>query len=266
MISLARKDLNVMSPRRAGRLAGKTAIVTGGASGIGEASAKLFAQEGAAVLIADRYSDKGNEVQSAICAAGGRGEFLAANIAEPGEVERGVETAVRELGGLHVLFNNAGVHGAGATVEERWDDCLAVNLKAVYQACLAAQPHMQNAGGGSIVNTASISGPVVGFASPHYDASKGGIVGLTRNLASQWGQYGIRVNAICPGFVKTPFIGDWWTEDRLEAVKRDVALGRLGNPEEIAQVALFLASDGSSYVTGTAIVADGGWTTHFAKY
>ncbi len=255
-----------MSPQRTGRLAGKAAVVTGGASGIGEASAKLFAQEGASVLIADRDAGKGKEVQRAICAAGGRGEFLILNIAEPGEAERMVETAVQEFGGLHVLLNNAGVHGAGETGEERWDDCLAVNLKAAYQACLAALPHMQSAGGGSIVNTASVSGPVVGFASPHYDASKGGIVGLTRNLASQWGQYGIRVNAICPGFIKTPFIGDWWTEERLEAVQRDVALGRLGNPEEIAQVALFLASDESSYVTGTAIVADGGWTTHFAKY
>jgi NAD(P)-dependent dehydrogenase (short-subunit alcohol dehydrogenase family) len=120
--------------------------------------------------------------------------------------------------------------------------------------------------GGSIINTASISGPVVGFASPHYDASKGGLVGLTRHLASRYGRHNIRVNAICPGFIQTPFIGGYWTKERLKSVRADTALQRLGTPEEIARVALFLASDESSYVTGATIVADGGWTTHFARY
>jgi NAD(P)-dependent dehydrogenase (short-subunit alcohol dehydrogenase family) len=173
---------------------------------------------------------------------------------------------VRRFGRLDVLFNNAGVHGTGDTPETRWDHCLDTNLKPPYLASLAALPHMRKVGGGSIINTASISGPVVGFASPHYDASKAGLVGLTRSLASRFGKYNIRVNAICPGFIVTPFIGPGWTKQSLESVKADVALGRLGKPEEIAQVALFLASGESSYVTGAAIVADGGWTIHYARY
>jgi 3-oxoacyl-[acyl-carrier protein] reductase len=107
---------------------------------------------------------------------------------------------------------------------------------------------------------------VVGFASAHYDASKAGLLGLTRNLASAWGTDGIRVNAICPGFIDTPFIGAQWTEERLLKVRRDTALGRVGTPEEVAQAALFLASDDASYVTGTALIVDGGWTVHYGKY
>jgi len=249
-----------------GRLAGKVAIITGGASGIGRASTELFVREGASVLIVDRDDSQTEAIFRDIRGMSGQAEFLKLNVAQPGQADYMVKTAVDRFGRLDVLFNNAGIHGSGTTPEEKWDDCLATNLKAVYHACLAALEPMQKAGGGSIVNTASISGPIVGFASPHYDASKAGLVGLTRHLASQWGKYGIRVNAICPGFIMTPFIGEKWTIERLEVLKRDIALGRLGDPKEVAQVALFLASDEASYVTGAAIVVDGGWTTHFAKY
>ena len=249
-----------------GRLAGRAAIVTGGASGIGRASVELFVREGASVLAVDREDAQAEGLLRAVRGMPGRAEFLKADVAQPGQAGRTVAAALDRFGRLDVLFNNAGVHGSGETPGAAWDDCLATNLKAAYEACLAAFDPLRAAGRGSIVNTASISGPVVGFASPHYDASKAGLVGLTRHLASRWGKYGIRVNAICPGFIVTPFIGKRWTPQRLEAVKGDIALGRLGDPREIAQVALFLASDEASYVTGAAVVADGGWTTHFAKY
>lgn len=249
-----------------GRLVGKVAIITGGASGIGRASVELFVKEGASVLVVDRDDSQTEAIFRDIRGLPGQAEFLKLNVAQPGQADYMVKAAVDRFGRLDVLFNNAGIHGSGMTPEEKWDDCLATNLKAVYQAGLAALEPMQKAGGGSIVNTASISGPIVGFASPHYDASKAGLVGLTRHLASQWGKYGIRVNSICPGFIMTPFIGERWTTERLEVLKQDIALGRLGDPKEVAQVALFLASDEASYVTGAAIVVDGGWTTHFAKY
>ena len=259
-------DAGMRSEARGARLDGKVAIITGGASGIGRASAELFAAEGASVLIVDREEAHAKTVATAIRKRGGRVEVLVADVAAPDAAEQIMQSAVRHFGPPTVLFNNAGVHGSGSTPEERWDDCVATNLTAIHRICLAVLPHMREAGGGSIVNNASVSGPVVGFASVHYDASKGGVVGLTRNLASQWGKHGIRVNALCPGFIMTPFIGEYWTQQRLKAMKRDIALGRLGTPEEMARVALFLASDESSYVTGATIVADGGWTVHYSKY
>jgi len=248
------------------RLEGKVAIITGGASGIGRASAELFAAEGARVLIVDRDESHGEQVVGTIRSRDGQAEFLRADVASPEAAEGMMASALRHFGPATVLFNNAGVHGEGASPEEKWEHCIATNLTAIARACRAVLPHMREAGGGSIINNASVSGPVVGFASPHYDASKAGVVGLTRHLASEWGKYGIRVNALCPGFIMTPFIGDAWTDERLEALKRDIALGRLGAPEEMAHVALFLAADEASYVTGATIVADGGWTIHCSKY
>lgn len=247
-----------------GRLEGKVAILTGAASGIGRAAVSLFVQEGARVLAVDRQEPP--EDEPLFQGSGERLLFLRLDLAESEAPEEMVRHAIQRYGRLDILFNNAGVHGSGSTPMERWDDCLQTNWRALYQACLAAFPHLQAVGGGSIVNTASIAGPVVGFASPHYDASKAAVVGLTRHLASRWGRYGIRVNALCPGFVQTPFIGPAWTEERLQAVTRDIALGRLADPMEIARVALFLASDEASYITGAALVADGGWTIHFVKY
>ncbi len=256
----------MVNKERGGRLQGKVAIITGGASGIGRASAELFAAEGAAVLIVDRDAAAGREVLDTIRSRQGTAELLKLDVASDGAAEVMMDHAAQCLGTPTVLFNNAGVHGHGATPEERWDDCIATNLTAMHRACLAVLPHMRDAGGGAIINNASVSGPVVGFASPHYDASKGGVVGLTRHLASEWGEYDVRVNAICPGFIMTPFIGESWTQERLTALRRDIALGRFGTADEMAQVALFLASEESSYVTGATIVADGGWTIHYRKY
>lgn len=247
-----------------GRLEGRVAIVTGAASGIGLASAERFAAEGASVLLVDRDEAAATTALDRVRAQGAA-ELLVADVSADDAGERMVEAALGHFGALEVLLLNAGVHGRGSTPAERFDDAVTTNLRAAYLNAEAALPHLR-ASRGAIIFTASISGPVVGFASPQYDASKAGLVGLTRHLASRWGHHGIRVNAICPGFIETPFIGEHWTADRLAQVSRDIALGRLGNPEEIASVALFLASDDAGYVTGATIVADGGWTVHFTDY
>ncbi|MDO9541269.1 MAG: SDR family NAD(P)-dependent oxidoreductase [Kiritimatiellia bacterium] len=239
----------------------KVAIITGGASGIGRAIVDLFASEGASVLAVDRDIPNKAEFTGTE-----QIEFLKMDIKLKKSNEVMIDKAVQRYGALHILVNNAGVHGSGATPEEKWDDCIGINLRAAYLNALAAIPRMRESGGGTIVNIASVAGAVVGFASAHYDASKSGLVGLTRHLASRWGRDRIRVNAICPGFIKTPFIGKSWTKKRLGLLRRDIALGRLGSAEEIASVALFLASAESSYVTGTMIIADGGWTSHYVKY
>jgi len=255
------KNTNKTKAGTNGRLNKKVAIITGGASGIGRAIVDLFVREGASVVVVDR--DIPDKAEIAVTE---RIEFLKIDLKEGKSSELIVDRTIKRYGALHILVNNAGVHGSGATPEEAWDDCLEINLKAAYLNALAAMPQMRESGGGSIVNMASIAGAVVGFASAHYDASKSGLIGLTRYLASRWGRDGIRVNAICPGFIKTPFIGKAWTDEKLESIKRDTALGRLGSAEEMASVALFLASEESSYVTGTMIIADGGWTSHYVKY
>ncbi|MFP3904312.1 MAG: SDR family NAD(P)-dependent oxidoreductase [Armatimonadota bacterium] len=256
-----------MFEQSGGLLEEKVAIVTGGASGIGRATAELFARHGARVLIVDRDEDASEAAVTNLRDEGIAGDvdWLVHDISEEGAPEEIVGHAADFFGAVDILFNNAGVHGSGASLQEKMSDCLQVNLQAAYAFCIAAYRRMRETGG-SIINNASVSGPLVGFASPHYDASKAGLVGLTRHLASQWGRDNVRVNAICPGFIQTPFIGPKWTENRLDMLKDDIALGRLGTPEEIAQVALFLASEASSYITGAAIPVDGGWTIHFHKY
>lgn len=244
----------------------KVAIITGAASGIGLAAAELLAAHGARVVLVDRDGPALAEALEKLQTAGAEAASLTADVSADGTAEQAVQFAVDRFDGLDILVSNAGVHGAGTTARERWDDSMAINLTPGYQFALASLPELRKRGGGSIVLVSSVSGPVVGFASPHYDAAKAGLVGLARNLASQWGQYGVRVNALCPGFIETPFIGAYWTQERLAAVRRDVALGRVGTPEEVAQVILFLSSEMSSYVTGTAIVADGGWTIHYSRY
>ena len=246
-----------------GRLAGKAAIITGGASGIGLASAEVLAREGASVLVVDQKLEAGEEALARVAAVGGEAEFLGMDVSAEDAPAEMVERCIERFGRLDVLLSNAGVHGSGDTPAQRWDHALDVNLRAGYLSALAAMPQMRDAGGGSIIFTASVAGAVFGFASPHYDASKAGLVGLTRHLASAWGEHNIRVNAVCPGFIETPFIGGGWTERRLAKLLRRIALGRLGGPEEIAGVALFLACDESSYVTGAALVADGGWSIHY---
>jgi NAD(P)-dependent dehydrogenase (short-subunit alcohol dehydrogenase family) len=249
------------------RLDGKVAIVTGGNSGIGRASAVLFASEGAKVLIVDVNDFGKDEILAGIRKAGGDAVFLTADMAKVEDIKRMVASAVDAYGGLDVLFNNAGTGGRGRTAEEEWNDAMAVNLSSVYHASTAAIPHMIKRGGGSIISTASVAGIEIGFAEPQYDASKAGIIGLTRQLSSEYGKFNIRVNCICPGLIDTPFAKHiTQNPERMEAFKRDIALQRAGTAEEVANVALFLASAESSYVTGTYIIVDGGWTIHGRKY
>lgn len=249
-----------------GLLEDRVAIITGGASGIGLATAEVFVAQGARVLIVDRDEPALQEAGERLVEWADQVATLAADVAAPDVAGQAVQLAVQRYGQVDILVSNAGVHGSGETAEARWDHSLATNLKPSYTFALAALPELRQSDGGAVVFVSSISGPVVGFASPHYDAAKAGLVGLARNLASQWGRHGIRVNAVCPGFIMTPFIGEYWTEQRLAEVKRDIALGRVGEAEEIARVILFLSSELSSYVTGSMIVADGGWTIHYSKY
>jgi NAD(P)-dependent dehydrogenase (short-subunit alcohol dehydrogenase family) len=226
-----------------------------------------LADRGADVLIVDRDEDAVADAldEAAEVTDGGSMDALVADVSRQEAAETIVGHACDIFGRLDIIVNNAGVHGQGDTPRERMHNCLRTNLEAAHSLSIAAFEKLRQRGG-SIVNNASVSGPIIGFASAHYDASKGGLVGLTRHLASKWGEYDIRVNAICPGFIETPFIGPKWTDARMQRLKSDIALGRPGTPEEIAQVVAFLASGAASYITGATIPVDGGWTIHFNKY
>ncbi len=239
-----------------GKLDGRVAIVTGGASGIGKASATLFAEEGAAVLVADIQD--GRPVAGAIARAGGSARFLHADVSNPGDVQAMVEAAVDAFGGLHILFNNAGVDGALAALHrssaENWDRVIAVNLKGPYLGMKYAIPAMLRSGGGSIISTSSVMGLTGGRAFQAYCAAKSGLIGLTRSAALDCARMGIRVNAICPGAIDTPM-----AREIMETGVAATPFGRPGTPEEVARLALFLAGDDSSFCTGACFLTDGGY-------
>lgn len=251
---------------RGDQLQGKTAVITGGASGIGRATALLFAREGAAVTIVDINQAAGREVEREISVAGGRAIFERADVTRAGDCLRVIERTVREFGGVDVLFNNAGIIRRASVTEiseDDWDAVMAVNVKSIFLLSREVIPIMAKAGGGSIVNTASGWGLAGGARAAAYCASKGAVVLLTKAMAIDHGGQKIRVNCICPGDTDTAMLrgearqlGE--TENRFlsDAAKRP--LGRVGTPGEIAQAALWLASDASSFVTGTALVVDGG--------
>ena len=251
------------------RLAGKVALITGAGSGIGRASALRFAAEGARVVVADWKPDGGRETVARIQATGGVALFVETDVSQEEDVRRMVATAVEAYGRLDILFNNAAVQVFGTIPEtptSDWQRVLDVNLKGVYLGCKYALPRMIAQGGGSIVNMSSTLGFVGDPAMPAYGATKGGILAMTKAMAQAHGRQNIRVNCICPGDVDTPIVQEYFDQqpDPAEARRRvaaHYALGRIAQPEEIAQVALFLASDESSFLTGTAIVADGGLTS-----
>ncbi|MGD0986947.1 MAG: SDR family oxidoreductase [Candidatus Sulfotelmatobacter sp.] len=248
------------------QLQGKTAIITGGAGGIGRATALLFAREGAAVCVVDLNEDSGREVAREIAAAGGRATFERADVTHESNCRRVVERTVEELGGIHILFNNVGIIRRASvleTSEQDWDAVMAVNVKSVFLMSRVVVPMMAAAGGGSIINMASGWGLAGGAKAAAYCASKGAVVLLTRAMAIDHGPQNIRVNSICPGDTDTAMLrsearqlGE--AEDRFLAGSANRPLGRVGRPEEIAHTALYLASDASSFVTGTALVVDGG--------
>jgi NAD(P)-dependent dehydrogenase (short-subunit alcohol dehydrogenase family) len=245
-----------------GLLDGKVAIVTGAGSGIGEASARRFAAEGAAVVAVDIRKGKVQDVAEAINADGGHAIPFGANVAEPGDVEAMVAEAVGQLGGLDVLFSNAGTIRPGTAVElsvEDWDLVMAVNVRSVFLGAKFAIPAMIEQGGGSIVNTASISGLHGDGGAVCYAASKAAVINLTRALSTDHARDGVRVNAICPGTIETPPVKRMMEDERaLEVNLAAHSLGRLGLPEEIAAAATWLASDEASFVTGEHLVVDGG--------
>src|ERR1700692_4297896 len=248
------------------QLEGKTALITGGTGGIGRATAVLFAREGAAVCIVDLNREAGEAVAREISSSGGRAIFECADVTRAADCRRAVHRTVEEFGGIYVLFNNAGIIRRASAVEiseEDWDAVMAVNVKSIFFMCREVIPLMARAGGGSIINTASGWGLAGGARAAAYCASKGGVVLMTKAMGIDHGGQNIWVNCICPGDTDTAMLrsearqlGE--SEDRFLSKSANRPLGRVGKPEEIAQAALYLASDAASFVTGTAMVVDGG--------
>ena len=250
------------------RLRGKVAAVSGGASGIGEATVRRFVAEGAKVVFADRDVDRGKRVASELEATG-QAIFVEARIEREDEAAGFVRQAADRFGRLDVLVNNAGIrkyHTVVEASEESWDEILGVNLKGYAFCAKAAIPFIRQGGGGSIVNVASVRSVTSVGKTTQYDTTKAAVAGLTRGMAADHANEGVRVNAVCPGPIYTPFheqrireMGRTFEQYREDAAKGTL-LRRPGTPEEVAACILFLASDDASYVTGTLLFVDGGYT------
>ena len=247
------------------RLEGKVAIISGGARGMGAAEAKLFAREGAKVIICDVLEDEGRQTEAEINEVGGDAVFVKLDVTSQDEWENAVNTAIERFGKLDILVNNAGII-VQSTIEdmtvELWDKVMDVNAKGVFLGTKTAIPHMKEAGGGSIVNISSISG-IVGQDNVNagYNASKGAVRIFTKAAAVQYAKENIRVNSIHPGPIATPMTAEGRADpERVALTAERTPLGRYGEPAEVANAVLFLASDEASYVTGSEIVVDGGYT------
>ena len=248
------------------RLEGEVAIITGGNSGIGRATAEAMAREGAAVVVAARNKKLGEETVASIRASGGEALFLATDVTREPQVRRMVTKTVQAYAKLTVLFNNAGIFLKGTVVDiplEDWDRVMNVNVRGTFLCSRHVIPKMIESGGGSIINCSSVSAVIGNAGGSAYNASKGAIQNLTRNMALDFVADGIRVNNICPGVIETPMlVGDITDEKELRKARRrsgkKQVMGRWGKPEEIAEAAVFLASPEASYVNGTSLFVDGG--------
>jgi NAD(P)-dependent dehydrogenase (short-subunit alcohol dehydrogenase family) len=255
-----------------GRLDGKRAVITGAASGIGEATARLFAAEGATVVLADTDELRGKRIAGEL---GDTARFIATDVSREADVEQAVATSVGVFGGLDVMFNNAGVPGSTGSIEEidveTWDRTIAVHLRGVFLGIRAAARVMRQQGHGSIINTSSVAASRANMAGHDYSAAKAAITHLTETTANELGEQGVRVNAVCPGAIATSIFGRaagldseeaQRTVDFMASVLSEAApIRRVGRPSDIAETVLWLASDASGFVTGQAIAVDGGLLT-----
>jgi NAD(P)-dependent dehydrogenase (short-subunit alcohol dehydrogenase family) len=253
-----------------GQLNGKVALVTGGASGIGRATALTFAREGAKLIIADMHEDGGQQTVHIIQENGGEATFVKMDVTQPTEVEALISKAVESYGRLDCAYNNAGISGAGIGSEqrtltaeypaERWHQVIAINLTGVWLCMKYEIAQMLKQGGGTIVNTASVAGLIgLPYASA-YVASKHGVVGLTKTAALEYAKQGIRVNCVCPGYIQTPMTAAGMQDPaRMALMIANEPVGRMGQPEEVAAAVVWLCSDAASFVTGHTMTVDGGY-------
>ena len=259
------------------RLKGKVAIITGGGSGIGRASCLVFAREGAKVLIADWSERGGRETEGLVRAAGGEATFHKADISDPAQVQSMVAAAVATYDGLHVIYNNAAiVRGYGGPVEaeiDDWDATMAVNVRGTYLCCKFAVPAIIESGGGAVINQSSVAalqgaGPPLSGPCAAYTTSKNAIIGLTRSVAYSYGHKGVRANSIIPGLISTGMTASLLESPEFaQAMLDSTPLRRIGQPEDVATVAAFLASDEASFMSGSEILVDGGcWISQGTVY
>ncbi len=242
-----------------GRLQNKVALITGGASGIGAATARLFVQEGAKVVLADLNEEKGKAFEAELKTQGAEAVFVKANITSEEEVGGLFKQAIAAFGKVDIVFNNAGIGRVHPTHEleySEWRNTVNVDLDGVFLVARESIREMLKTGGGTIVNTASMYGWVGSPGSAAYNAAKGGVINLTRSLALEYADQNIRINALCPGFIDTPII----PEENKKELAAITPMKRLGQAEEMATAVLFLASDESSYMTGGSLIVDGGYT------
>jgi NAD(P)-dependent dehydrogenase (short-subunit alcohol dehydrogenase family) len=251
------------------RLKNKVSLITGGGTGIGAATARLMAKEGAFVAVAGRRAEPLNNVVKSVEDAGGRAIALAGDVIHQQDCQRFVDETVQRFGHLHILVNNAGTSTVGTAIEtnpEQWHRVMETNATATFMMCRCGLPHIIKAGGGSIVNISSVSGIRGNRERTAYNASKGAVCNLTKNLAVDFGHNGVRVNAVLPGLVETDMPryfmtrdGTTWEEVVANALPK-YPLGRIGKPEDVAHCAVFLASDEAAWITGQLISVDGGLT------
>lgn len=251
------------------RLKNKVILITGAGSGIGKSTSLLFASEGANVIVNDLNSEAGNQTLNEILEKGGQGTFIQADVTNAQEVERMMGQAIKDNGRIDVLFNNAGISGVGSvheTSEDLWDKVVNVNIKGVFLPCKYVLPYMMEQKGGSIINMSSCIAEIGLARRASYSATKGAILSLTKSMQVDYAPYNIRVNALLPGTILTPFVEQYLRdsyedyEEGLNSIRNRQLSGDLGRPEDVAKAALFLASDDSNFMMGSPLYIDGGVT------